>query len=434
MNCRSTRASTSTDSGAVWSLSHAMATGLAPDGGLFVPVSMPHFDPARFTREFGHWMGRTDDPPSIAAVATRLLAPFFVDDPLEPHLEEICHASLDIEVPLIDLEGFERPTALMELFHGPSAAFKDFGARFLASCMSRMASDDDRPLTILVATSGDTGGAVASAFYEKPGVEVVVLYPKGRVSDRQAHQLSCWGGNITTLAVEGDFDACQALVKQAFVDPVCTASARLSSANSINIGRLLPQMAYHAASVLQRPGWGVVVPTGNLGNALAAIWARRVGMPITEVALATNANDTLPRYIETGELTPQPTVATLANAMDVSRPSNLERYEQLDGALWDGVRAFSVDDDTIRATIPAIREQTGQVVCPHTATALHVRPHIGLPCLVAATAHPSKFDTVVEPLIGETVPIPPALAGLLERERVETTIPAELSALRDVLA
>ena len=427
MKCRSTRAAP--DDRRTWSLCDAMAAGLAPDGGLFVPVRMPRIDPA----EFADWMGVTTDPPSVAAVATRLLLPFFEEDPLEPHLEAICHEALDLPVPLVDLDGFERPTALMELFHGPSAAFKDFGARFLASCMSRMARDDDQPLTILVATSGDTGGAVAAAFYGKPGVEVIVLYPKGRVSERQAHQLSCWGGNITTLAVEGDFDACQALVKQAFVDPACRDLARLTSANSINIGRLLPQMAYHTASVLQRPGWSVVVPTGNLGNALAAIWARRVGVPIGEVVLATNANDTLPRYAASRELDPKPTVATLANAMDVSKPSNLERYEQLDGPLWDGVRAFSVDDDTIRATIPAIRAQTGQVVCPHTATALHIRPQIGLPCLVAATAHPSKFDTVVEPLIGESVPIPPALAGLLERERIETTIPADLSALRDVL-
>jgi threonine synthase len=430
MLCRSTRASSDDPDRRVWSLSEAMSAGLAPDGGLFVPVSMPRIDPA----DFEGWMGVTGDPPGVAAVATRLLAPFFADDPLEPHLEDICHEALDLPVPLVDLEGFERPTALMELFHGPSAAFKDFGARFLASCMSRMASDSDRPLTILVATSGDTGGAVAAAFYDKPGVEVVVLYPKGRVSERQAHQLSCWGGNITTLAVEGDFDACQAMVKQAFVDPACNEAARLTSANSINIGRLLPQMAYHAASVLQRPGWSIVVPTGNLGNGLAAIWARRVGMPISEVVLATNANDTLPRYAQTRELEPHPTVATLANAMDVSKPSNLERYEQLDGPLWDGVRAFAVDDDTIRQTIPAIQEQTGQVVCPHTATALHIRPQIGLPCLVAATAHPSKFDTVVEPLIGEEVPIPPALAELLERDRIEHTIPAELAALRDVLA
>ncbi|MCB9677785.1 MAG: threonine synthase [Alphaproteobacteria bacterium] len=398
-------------------LSAAMSAGLAPDGGLYVPTALPRV---------GDLRGRH----GVADVAVGLLAPFFAGDVLEPELEAICHEALDIEVPLVEIDA---TTRLMELFHGPSAAFKDFGARFLASCMSRLQRGEDRPLTILVATSGDTGGAVAAAFHGKPGVEVIVLYPRGRVSERQAHQLSCWGGNVRTLSVEGDFDACQALVKAAFLDPACNARRRLSSANSINIGRLLPQMAYHAASALQLPGWSFVIPTGNLGNAVAAIWARRCGLPIADVVLATNANDTLVRFEQTGRLEPHDTIATLANAMDVSRPSNLERLMDLDGPMWDGVRALSVDDATIREVIAGSIARYGRPVCPHTACALKVREQIGMPCIVAATAHPSKFDTVVEPLIGQAVPVPPALAALLERPRHETTIPASLEALRDLL-
>ena len=412
MLCRSTRSDHRV------SLSEALITGLAPDGGLFVPVALPRIGIPLSGRD------------GVAATAVGLLAPFFAGDPLEDQLEAICYEALDIEVPLVPIDD---STLLMELFHGPSAAFKDFGARFLASCMSRIQSGEDRPLTILVATSGDTGGAVAAAFDGKPGVEVVVLYPKGRVSERQAHQLSCWGDNITTFCVDGDFDACQALVKAAFVDPECRSVRQLSSANSINIGRLLPQMAYHAASALQYPGYASVIPTGNLGNALAALWARRVGMPIGEIMLATNANDTLPRLQQTGKLEPHPTRSTLANAMDVSRPSNLERLLDLDGPTWDGLRAVSVDDDTIRAGIAASAALPSGPVCPHTAAALHARQGVDTPAIVAATAHPAKFDTVVEPLIGGELPVPPVLAELLTRPRAELEVPAELDALRAVL-
>lgn len=399
-------------------LSEALAAGLAPDGGLFVPQAFPLHDPATF-ETFG-----------VAAVATRLLAPFFEGDRLESELEAICHEALDLEVPLRELD---EHTRLMELFHGPSAAFKDFGARFLASALSRLQAGEDRPLTILVATSGDTGGAVAAAFHGKPGVEVVVLYPEGRVSDRQAHQLACWGGNVTTLAVTGDFDACQAMVKEAFLDPACNEARRLSSANSINIGRLLPQMAYHAASALQFPGATSFIPTGNLGNALAARWARRVGMPLADIVLCTNANDTLPRFQQTGVLEPHATVPTLANAMDVSRPSNLERLLHGNEAVWDGIHAVSVDDALVRQELAEAPERYGTVVCPHTAIGLYVRRQHGGRAIVAATAHPAKFDTVVEPLIGTSVPLPPTLAELLQRPRVESRIPATLEALRDVL-
>lgn len=401
------------------SLSTALASGLATDGGLFVPTTFPTLTSA----DFGQGTG-------VAAVATTLLRPFFAGDELESELDAICAEALDLPVPLVALD---ENTWLMELFHGPSAAFKDFGARFLASCMSRLQAGQDRPLTILVATSGDTGGAVAAAFHRKPGVEVVILYPKGKVSERQAHQLSCWDDNIETLAVEGDFDACQAMVKGAFRDPACNRAKRLSSANSINIGRLLPQMAYHAASSLQQPGATFIIPTGNMGNAAAASWARRVGMPIGDILVATNANDTLPRFEASGVLSPQPTVSTLANAMDVAVPSNLERMTD-GGDPFDRLHAESVDDAAIQAAIRAAFARHQQTLCPHTAAAYHLRPSVKGPAILAATAHPSKFDTIVEPLVGHTVDVPPALAALLDLPTHETSLPPTLDALRDWLS
>jgi threonine synthase len=409
----------STRGGAEVPLSTALSSGLAPDGGLYVPTRFPTLTTASFPEAGG-----------VAAVAEVLLAPFFAGDRLEAALPDICAEALDLPAPLVALD---ETTWLLELFHGPSAAFKDFGARFLASCLSRLQAGEDRPATILVATSGDTGGAVAAAFHGKPDVEVVILYPKGKVSARQAHQLACWGDNIATLAVDGDFDACQAMVKGAFRDPVCQQARRLASANSINIGRLLPQMAYHAAAALQQPGAASIIPTGNMGNAAAAVWARRVGLPVGRVVTATNANDTLSRLQATGTLDPRPTVPTLANAMDVAVPSNLERLRDAGADPFDRLDAISVDDAAIRAAIVAAREATGQVLCPHTAAAYHVRPAVAGPAILAATAHPSKFDTVVEPLIGEPVPVPPALAALLELPTHEEPLAADLDALRDWL-
>ncbi|HEX6037672.1 pyridoxal-phosphate dependent enzyme, partial [Longimicrobium sp.] len=267
--------------GAAATLSQAVERGLAPDGGLYVPAQFPELAP-----------GALDGADTLPDVAARLLAPFFAGDALEDALGDICREAFTFPVPLKELRG---GTAVLELFHGPTAAFKDVGARFLAATMSRIGGEDARPLTILVATSGDTGGAVAAAFHGRPGVEVAVLYPAGMVSPRQEKQLTTWGGNVRAFAVRGAFDDCQRLVKAAMADDELRAARRLSSANSISIGRLPPQMAYYAwasREYVRRHGRapGFVVPTGNLGNALAALWARRMGMPIREVVLATNAN------------------------------------------------------------------------------------------------------------------------------------------------
>ena len=430
MQLQSTR-----DAGHRVGLSEAISQGLAPDGGLYVPTTLPTLALEAF-----------DGAGDIRAVAQPLLRPFVADDPLAEHLTAIAADAFDFPVPLVEVGGSPGPLAVLELFHGPTAAFKDFGARFLAATLERMPRHDPRRLTILVATSGDTGGAVAAAFHGRPWVDVVVLYPKGLVSPRQEKQLACWGGNVRTLAVAGSFDDCQRMAKDAFVDPTLARDLRLSSANSINVGRLLPQMAYYAVSSLElyrregrKPNY--IVPSGNLGNVAACLWARRIGLPIGDVVLATNANVTVPRYLRTGEWQPRPSLATLASAMDVGNPSNMERLRWLFGDV-EGLRAqftaHPVSDDDIRATIRRDHAQFAQTWCPHTATAAHVYRQLPPERLeqrwvIVATAHPAKFNDVVEPLIGTQVPVPPALAALLTLPSRQVEVQPRLEDLRAVL-
>ena len=410
-------------------LSEAVERGIAPDGGLYVPETFPAVPP----EELG-------DADSLASAAERLLAPFFAGDALADELGAICREAFTFPVPLKELRD---QTAVLELFHGPTAAFKDVGARFLAAVLSRAPGGDPRPLTILVATSGDTGGAVAAAFHGRPGVEVAVLYPQGMVSPRQEKQLTAWGGNVRAFSVRGDFDTCQRLVKAAMADPGLRAARRLSSANSINVGRLLPQMAYHAWAALEwrrRHGTdpGFVVPTGNLGNAAAAMWARRVGMPIREIVLATNANRTLSAFAAGDAWRAHPTVATLATAMDVGNPSNMERVLHLFGgeeACRACLRVERVEDDEIRRAIREGPGTWGEVWDPHTATAVAARERLGRrDWIVVATAHPAKFESVVEPLIGREVVVPPELAALLHRPSHAEPLEPTLDALRAALA
>ncbi|MCH6484433.1 threonine synthase [Pseudoxanthomonas sp. LH2527] len=413
-------------------LSQAIAAGLAPDGGLYVPDALP---PARDLVP-----GR-----DIADTAATVLAPFFAGDALEGELAAICREAFDFPAPLRALG--TPGDHVLELFHGPTAAFKDFGARFLAGAMTRLRRSETKPLTILVATSGDTGAAVAAAFHRQPGLRVVVLYPDGRVSPRQAHQLGCFGDNITALRVAGSFDDCQALVKRALNDADVQAQAPLSSANSISLGRLLPQMSYYAhAALAHRAATGetlnLVVPTGNLGNALAAILARTLGVPLGRIALATNANQVLPDFFAGGDYAPAASVATLANAMDVGAPSNFERlrwfYQGDDAALRAAFTATRVDDASIREVIARRFRDHGEVHCPHTATAVKVLENLRAQgerghWAVAATAHPAKFESVVEPLVGRAVDVPPALAALLARPAHADPIPADYDALRERL-
>jgi threonine synthase len=415
-------------------LSEAIAAGLAPDGGLYVPEQLPRLGVEAFKPDG-----------TLADTAATLLAPFFAGDALAKELPAICAEALTFPTPLRALSQHPR-TSVLELFHGPTAAFKDVGARFLAACLRRLRAANASRLTILVATSGDTGAAVGAAFHGQPGVEVVILYPDGRVSPRQAHQLGCFGGNVQALRVQGRFDDCQRMVKAALNDTALQAQLPLSSANSISLGRLLPQMSYYAHASLtwwrsHREALNLIIPTGNLGNALAAVWVRQMGLPIGQIRLACNANATLPDFFTGSDYAPRQAVSTLANAMDVGAPSNFERlrwtFPRADD-LRAQLHAQSVDDHTIAAVIARYAREHGEVFCPHTATALHVLDELratgdNLPWAVVATAHPAKFESVVEPLTGSPVDVPDALAAMLQRPASAEALPADDQALRQWL-
>ena len=417
-------------------LDRALVNGIAEDGGLYVPVQLPGFTVNDFSAA-----------QSIPEVAAVLLEPFFTESALAADVEQILAETFSFPIPATPLTAGDSRASLLELYHGPTAAFKDVGAGFLAACLSRLEGDEQDPLTILVATSGDTGGAVAAAFDKRPGMRVVVLFPEGRVSARQAHQLTCWSDNVLSLSVSGAFDDCQALVKAALGDGDMSARYRFSSANSINIGRLLPQSTYYADASLRhfretgnKPGF--VIPTGNLGNALACIMAREMGLPIGPIVLATNANRTIPEYFETLEWIPRASVQTLASAMDVGDPSNMERLRSIIGdaeVLRDCLGVLSVDDDQIREEIRRDFEEFGFATCPHTATAtftwrqLDAKLRDAHDWILVATAHPAKFETIVEPLIGETVPLPDELAEILSRPSRAIAVEPTLVALAEAM-
>jgi threonine synthase len=417
-------------------LDDALRLGIASDGGLFLPEKLAQFDTEDFAQA-----------ESITEVAHVLLRPFFVGSRLARDLNAILAETFSFPIPVTPLPFEGRDVSLLELYHGPTVAFKDVGAGFLAACLSRLEADVADPLTILVATSGDTGGAVAAAFDERPGMRVVVLFPDGRVSKRQAHQLCCWSDNVVSLKVQGSFDDCQALVKGAMADTELSTRHRFSSANSINIGRLLPQSTYYADSSLRhfrrtgnKPGF--IIPTGNLGNAFACIMAREMGLPIGPVILATNANRTIVDYFETLEWLPRASLQTLASAMDVGNPSNMERLRYLVGeahVLREQVGVLSVNDQQIEESIRKDFAEFGFATCPHTATATHTWRQLDADVadahdwILVATAHPAKFETIVEPLIAAGVPVPPALGALLSRPTSAISIEPTLASLAKVL-
>ncbi len=416
-------------------LSEAIVQGLAPDGGLYVPVRLPDID-----------RGAIDAGQPLPQIARGALAGFFAGDRLLPMLGEISQAALDFPAPTTGVAQCRERLFVLELFHGPTAAFKDFGARFLAETLERLRSGSE-PLTILVATSGDTGGAVAAAFHRRPWVRIVILYPKGLVSARQEQQLTCWGDNVMSLRIDGTFDDCQRLVKEALVDRDLGRKHRFSSANSINIGRLLPQIVYYVASSVEiesRTGVKAcyIIPAGNLGNAFAAVWARALGFPIDRIILAHNANRTVPDYLASGEWRPRPSLPTLASAMDVGNPSNMERiraFYPTITSLREQLSADSVDDAAIRHRIAEDFVQYGREWCPHTATAAEVyrrlseRERRGHPWVLVATAHPAKFNDIVEPIIGKRVAVPPVLERLLRLPQHFLDLPPKLSAVAAAL-
>lgn len=422
----------STRQGPRTSLADALSQGLAPDGGLYVPTydgSFPAPPP--------------ESDPSFADTA-RWAAPTLIPGVAPSLLTASIEDAFDFPVPLVEVE----PNLwVLELFHGPTHAFKDVGARFMARLMARLLpSNGER--TVLVATSGDTGGAVAAAFHDLPGYRVAVLFPKEGVSERQRRQMTTLGGNVVALSVSGTFDDCQRLAKEAFMDRTLSERFRWTSANSINVGRLLPQALYyvHAARVL---GWAerratFVVPCGNLGNLCAGLLAHGFGMPASGFLAATNVNQAFVDFLERGVHQPRPSVHTASNAMDVGDPSNLERILWMYGGdverIRRDVRAASVSDEVTARTIARVYERTGYVLDPHTAVAYHVAEtapgerSAETPIVVLSTAHPAKFPDVVERAIGRDIPLPPGLAQAMEKDEHMIDIAPRLDALAEALA
>ena len=441
--------------------SAAALAGLAHDGGLFIPEEIPPY-PARVKNSLG-----TMD---FCDIAFETIRPYVHPELPDPVLEDLVHSAYPFAAPLVGVGD----RLALELFHGPTAAFKDFGARFMARAFSCLRRGEDRPLHILVATSGDTGGAVADGFCGVEGISVTVLYPKGRVTPLQEKQIAGIGGNIRALAVEGSFDDCQALVKAAFGDEGLRKRLALSSANSINIARLVPQAIYYSAAAgrafagktdsdgeaTPRAGDGAgsqghsgahgvkagspitfCVPSGNFGNLTAGLYALGMGAPIKGFIAATNINKTVPDYLESGEYHARLSQATISNAMDVGAPSNFERM----AAHWrleqlrSMIRGAHVSDDDTRKTIAAVHGGYAYFLDPHGAVGWRAADMLRSgatplegPLAILATAHPAKFAETVEPLTGP-VPVPASIQTALGRAVQARTIPAELSALADTL-
>ncbi len=414
------------------SLSEAIRNGAAPDGGLYLPEQRPDAPEAALNPDL-----------NLASFAAAMLAPVFEGDRLDGELAAICSEAFTFDTPVVTPDPGRPTLKALELFHGPTGAFKDFGARFLMACFDRLGEAGD-PLTVLAATSGDTGGAVGCAAEGRDAVRAVILFPKGRVSRFQEHQLCCWNPPVRALRVEGDFDACQKTVKAAFADRALSERHRLTSANSINIARLLPQAAYLSrAAVRAKAEHGVepgfIIPTGNLGHAFAGLYARAMGFPIGPMVLGVNANATLKVWAETGSYEARASIATIANAMDVGAPSNFERLAAM-GETAGEVGVEQVFDETIRERIKTEYDATGYVWCPHSAIAaeaferLPAQERAARPWLCAATAHPFKFADVVEPVIGAAVSPSPALAEVLDRPASALDIAPGVDGLAAALA
>ena len=407
----------------------ALFAGIAPDGGLYVPETIEPWTPDEIAR-----LSRR----TLTEIGLRALRPFTRGDLDPATLEAVVVEALNFPIPLVEVE----PGIFsLELFHGPTFAFKDVGARVMARLMASRHRGDD-PLTILAATSGDTGSAVAHAFHGVPNTRVVILYPDGRVSPTQEAQLTMFNGgqsNVRAYAVAGSFDDCHRLTREAYANPDLRRSMRLTSANSVNVGRLLPQSVYYFHAIAQLQGLSSAAqglspadlvfstPSGNFGNLTAGLMAKRAGLPIGRFVAATNANDVVPAYLETGRFEPRPSQATLSNAMDVGHPSNFDRMLWLYGSGLDAMRRDVVgcrfSDDDVRATIRRVYEERGYLLDPHSAIAymglvgqLGRVGQVGRPGQVGvflSTAHPAKFAEIVEPIIGRPVEKPPALADAL---------------------
>ncbi|MDB4512547.1 threonine synthase [bacterium] len=412
----------------------AVLRSLPADNGLYMPEKIEPLGD-------DFWNGWRDL--SLSQLGFRIARQVFRESIPADQLEMIVHEAINFPAPLVTVKEKEY---VLELYHGPTLAFKDFGARFMARLMRWLTRDDDGLLTVLVATSGDTGGAVASAFHKVPGTRVIILYPKGKVSGLQEKQLTTLGDNIIALEIEGAFDDCQRLVKSAFLKREMSDRMNLTSANSINISRLVPQSFYYFDAARNLPEGAkptFVIPSGNFGNLTAGLFAEEMGLPVEQFVAATNQNDVVPVYLKEGEYCPRPSVATISNAMDVGAPSNFARMESIFGSEWERMRSriagFAYDDEITRDTIRRVKAETGYTLEPHGAVGWMAaeawrKDHPEAHTVVFETAHPSKFLDVMEEELGKSaIEIPERLACLADREKVAIQLGTDESAFQDWL-
>ena len=406
------------------SLKEAVFKGLPSDNGLYMPTEIP-----TLPKEFFD----TIETKSFQEIAFEVSKALIGEDVPAADLKKIIDDVISFDAPTIKVQD---DVYVLELFHGPSLAFKDFGARFMSRLMSYFLSKEKSDINILVATSGDTGGAVAMGFYNMPGIKVTILYPSGKVSDLQEKQLTTLGGNITALEVQGTFDDCQAMVKEAFLDEELNAKFNLSSANSINISRLIPQSFYYfyAYAQVKKLGKKVVfsIPSGNFGNLCGGLIAKRMGLPIHHFVASTNANNVIPDYLASGVFNPRSSVRTISNAMDVGNPSNFQRlvafYNEDVKAIRKDITGKYYTDEQTEVALRKVYDATGYIMDPHGAVAYlglvdYQREHASeeLTGVFFATAHPAKFIEVVNDIIDKHVEIPERLqeAGKLKKVSIE---------------
>lgn len=416
------------------SFKEAVFKGLPSDNGLYMPVSIPKMQDSFFENMEKY---------SFKEIAVQVCQALISEDIPADVLENIIDDVLTFDAPLVEVED---KVYVLELFHGPSLAFKDFGARFMARVMSYFLEKESKEINILVATSGDTGSAVAQGFYKMPGIKVTILYPSSKVSEIQEKQLTTLGHNITALEIDGTFDDCQRLVKEAFLDESLNKKMNLSSANSINISRLIPQSFYYfyAWSKLKKYGKPVVfsVPSGNFGNLCGGLIAKRMGLPIHKFVAATNANDIVPEYLESGLFAPRPSVSTISNAMDVGNPSNFARlmalYDNDLNKIKTEIAGKSYTDEETKYIINHIFEKTKYVLDPHGAIGyLGLKDYMeeDTECIGAflATAHPSKFLEVVQSLVTTPIVLPERLQTIVNKKKSSIEMSKEFNSLKNFL-
>jgi len=415
------------------SLREAVLEGLAPDGGLYMPERIPVLPEEQIlsfrNKNFNEISGE---------VALHL----FGEDLAEQEILQITESAINFDTPLVKVED---GVYTLELFHGPTLAFKDVGARFMARMLGYFTVGLNREVNVLVATSGDTGSAVANGFFEVEGVRVFILYPSGGVSQLQEKQLTTLGGNITALEISGTFDDCQRIVKSAFQDTELTEKLILTSANSINLARLLPQSFYYFNAWARLPEnreFYVSVPSGNFGNLTAGLIAGRMGLPVKHYIVATNVNDVVPEYLQTGNFLPRPSIPTIANAMDVGNPSNFARILDLYGNSYKDIRnamsAYSFSDNELKRTIGEVFQRTGYMLDPHGAAGYqaliqHTTKDKWIPGVFFETAHPGKFSLTVEEVIQSTVEIPDMLKQASTKEKQSIPLSADYNAFKNFL-